>query len=848
MRAFHTIAVPHKDILQGKLTMDVFAADLWEVNQKRGPDEYKDSGIFFEKTYLTEGLSNLISIVEKRLRGKGGDPVIQIQTPFGGGKTHSLIAFYHKAAEWKVKKIVIVGTGLSPEDTLWGIIEKQLTGTITKLTGKVSPGKELIRELLSRNSPLLILMDEVLEYVTKAAGIIVGGNNLAAQTIAFFQELTEVASTLENVCILVTLPSSITEHYDQNAERLFQQLQKAAGRVEKIYTPVQDYEINKIIRKRLFGEVNEVELKNIVTKFLEYAEKEKILPSELELSEYKNRFLDSYPFLPDVVDILYHQWGSYPTFQRTRGVLRLLSLVIYSLKESDKPYISLADFKLENQEIRQELLKHIGPEFNSVVSADIIDKTSGSKKVDVSLGDAYRGLALGTRASTAIFMYSFSGGQEHGASMQEVKRAATTVGNPASVVAEALGQLRSKLFYLQSPEDKYFFSNQPNLNRIILTKIENIKEEKVTSLEKEFLKGNISGYPLKVFLWEENSSNISDSEDLKLIILNREDKTMMDNILKTKGQSPRVNRNTLIFLYPMESERSFLNYNLKRKIAYDYIQQDSELKLSAEQKKEIEKEIKIINADLKEFVRKFYRMIGLPDKSGLKEIDLGVPTYGENKPIDQEIYEKLRTDGEVLEKIASLVISEKYLSTKNWVLTEQLYQSSSKTPGEPRIINRAVFEQSLIEGIGKGLFGLGELQKDGPVCLYYKETPSVIAFSGDEVIIKEEICKKQKEAQKAEEQESEKEREPQASEDGVGFVDKTGIGAGKEKVRYKIDLKFQIPKGKVSNIMGILNYLQSKFENLKIEVAATEGLISEQEYEDKIDEALRQSGIELDEE
>ncbi len=96
MKPFHTIAVPHKDILEGRLTMDVFAADLWEVCKNRGHDEYKDAETFFRKTYLTKGLENLLTIVEKRLCGKGSDPVIQIQTPFGGGKTHALIAMYHK--------------------------------------------------------------------------------------------------------------------------------------------------------------------------------------------------------------------------------------------------------------------------------------------------------------------------------------------------------------------------------------------------------------------------------------------------------------------------------------------------------------------------------------------------------------------------------------------------------------------------------------------------------------------------------------------------------------------------------------------------------------------------------
>jgi len=113
MTAFHTIAVPHEDILAGRLTLDVFAADLWEVHKGRAPDEYRDPTRFFQQTYQTEGLRNLLAVVEKRLRGEGGDPVIQIQTPFGGGKTHALIAMYHKAAEWDAN-CVVVGTPMAP--------------------------------------------------------------------------------------------------------------------------------------------------------------------------------------------------------------------------------------------------------------------------------------------------------------------------------------------------------------------------------------------------------------------------------------------------------------------------------------------------------------------------------------------------------------------------------------------------------------------------------------------------------------------------------------------------------------------------------------------------------------
>ena len=501
MKPFHTIAIPHKDILEGRLTMDVFAADLFEVSQKRGTDEYKDAETFFRKTYLTQGLNNLLNIVEKRLSGKGGDPVIQIKTPFGGGKTHALIAMYHKAKEWGAKPVVLSGTAMSKEETLWGVIEKQLTGKNEKLTGNVSPGKEAIRKLLSERQPVLILMDEVLEYVTKAAGVKVVESTLAAQTIAFMQELTETAGILDRVCLAVTLPSSNTEHYDESAERLYLQLQKVAGRVEKIYTPVQENEIAKVVRRRLFSDIKESEAKKIISGFVEYAEKEGILPAGMQPSEYRERFIDSYPFMPEVLDVLYHRWGSFPNFQRTRGVLRILSLVIDSLKNKARPYISLADFDLSNQEIRQEILKHIGAEFNSVLAQDITDADAGAKRIDMSFGDAYKGLHLGSRTATTIFLYSFSGGMERGATLGDIKRCATTTENPSSAVAESVEQLKGKLFYLQGIGDKYFFSNQPNINRILLTKMENIKGGEIADMEFDLLKHSIKGGKFKIFIW-----------------------------------------------------------------------------------------------------------------------------------------------------------------------------------------------------------------------------------------------------------------------------------------------------------------------------------------------------------
>lgn len=587
MSSFHTIAVPHRDILEGQLTMDVFAADLWEVYKGRGLDEYKDAGQFFKKTYETEGLKSLFTVVEKRLKGIGGDPVIQIQTPFGGGKTHALISLYHKANEWGASKVVIVGTAIGTPTTFWGMLEEQLTGKVGKFVDPVPPGRDALTQLLLEHQPVLILMDEILEYTTKAAGVKVGDTTLAAQTIAFMQELTEAAKTLEKVALVLTLPSSSIEHYDEQAERLFEQLQKVTARVERIYTPVQEQEITKIIRQRLFSHIDFTRMQDIIGEYMDYAKTESLLPAGVEPSEYKKQFESSYPFMPEVVEVLYKRWGSFPNFQRTRGIRRLLSLVIASLKADTVPYLGLADFKLGNQEIRWELLKHIGQNFDSIIAADIVGEGSGAAKVDATLGDAFRGLKLGTRTSTVIFMYSFSGGVEKGASLAEIKRSATTIGNPSSVVAEALEQLRERLFYLDQWGGKSYFTSQITPTRVLHMKMENVEKREVDQMENEVLKRTLSGKPLKTFVWPRESAEIPDYTDLKLIITKSLDDDFMRQVVEMKGGSPRVNRNTLFFLAPLASEQNTFHGAVKKLIAYRMMNDDHTLMFSNEQKKEI---------------------------------------------------------------------------------------------------------------------------------------------------------------------------------------------------------------------------------------------------------------------
>ena len=849
MKPFSSMAIPHSDIREGRLTMEVFAADLWEVFKGRAPDEYKDPHIFFKKTYMTEGLKNLLYMTEKRLKGEGGDPIIQLQTPFGGGKTHSLIAIFHKAKEWGVNVVVFDGTALDPREvTPWEEIERQLTGKNELLKGRTSPGKEKLITLFWEHQPLLILIDEILQYTTKAASVQVGESTLASQLLSFMQELTGVVRSLDRTMLIVTLPSSILEHYDQSAERLFQQLQKVVGRMERIYTPVKEEEICSVIKRRLFTHINEGEARDVIEDFLDYAEREGVLSAE-EKSAYREKFIRCFPFQPEVIDILYKRWGSFPTFQRTRGVLRLLSLVVYSLLNSGGPFIRLADFDLANDDIKRELIKHIGQEYDSVIAADITSLDSGAKKVDGDLGDAYTPFSFGTKAATTIFMYSFSGGVEKGATLREIKLSCAVPGNPSSIVAEAVSKLEERLFYLHEEGGKYFFTNQPNLNRILLTKMESISEEKLEEEEKIALSRNLSKRDIEIYIWPESTKDVPDTKRLKLIIMKELNEEECRKFLENYGEQPRVYRNTLIFLCPSEADRPKFINSLKEKIAWQLIDRDKTLNLTRKQLGEVRERMKRAESQVEEDVKTLYRLVLLPSREGLKSLDLGVPTYGADTSINERVLKRLKEEKELLEKISPLVIKEKYLKDRDYVETKNILESFFRTPGEIRLLSENPFREALIEGINQGLFGLGHLENGTVVCDALKSTANPELVEG-EVIVKPDLCLEEKPEVTSEEmiqtstsilgEETEEIEEPTTQEPVYEPVQK-----------YKtIKLKLSVPAGRLSDVARMLNYLKRKFDkvDVTVEIYADGGEITVSEYEDKILEAIKQADISLEEE
>jgi Protein of unknown function (DUF499). len=188
---------------------------------------------------------------------------------------------------------------------------------------------------------------------------------------------------------------------------------------------------------------------------------------------------------------------------------------------------------------------------------------------------------------------------------------------------------------------------------------------------------------------------------MKLVIIPQKDEILMKRILESKGDSPRVYMNTIFFLCPSDTGRNSFLESIRRTIAYQQIKDDSTLNLTEEQKSEVSTRIQNEDRELEYKVKGCYRIVYAPAKDGLKEIDLGIPTYGDKRPLDEWVYDGLKSEQEILEKISPLVIQQRYLGDKDAVRVLLIYDSMLRTPGERRVISRDSFEESILQGVSR---------------------------------------------------------------------------------------------------------------------------------------------------
>jgi len=763
MKPWHQVVVPHADIRKGNLDESVFAADLSDVLADRGPLEYRDAATFFKKTYPTGGLVNLLSAMLARLSGTGaGEAVIQIQTPFGGGKTHSLIALYHlfkNSAELKsseaaaeiLKKAGVkalpttrvaafVGTAADALQgrTPWGELAEQL-GQYAEFKEhdrkRRSPGKDKLHKLLG-GAPTLILMDEIAEYAVKA-------KDFRDQVVAFYQELTETVKVLPNCALVVTLPSSAP--YGEEGERALHQLQQVFKRVETIKTPVEGEEIYEVIRRRLFEDMGDArEARAVAEGFWElYRQLGDDVPKEVRESAYRDRLRKAYPFHPELIDVLFERWSTFPDFQRTRGVLRLLAQMVSELyrQQHPAPLIQPAHVNLTHPALRGEFLRHIGNEYQGVIASDIAGPTAKAEKIDREMGSEYARFGVASGLARAIFFESFSGSEKRGVGIQRLRLAILRDGIPSAIVADALRRLEDELWFLHVEGGVYSFSNQPNLNRVIVEKEEAVKDEHIVE-EIRFRLEKIAGTEMAVRIWPKESQDVPDTKELKLAVLAPEHtrqagttEAFVQELLGKCGLTFRTYRNTLVVLAADAVEFAVARQQVKRFLALRAIRDDKALlrQLTEENKKWLEGKLKDAESGIAFQILSSYRHLARTGAEGVEWRDLGLPTVGEKQSLARRVREYLRSEDILLDKIPPKRLLDKALrADEKEKLVEEIMEAFLKYPHLPMLESDLVVREAIVQGVNAGIFRVRSGTR-----VYFKEPvpPSVVEYGA--VLVRE---------------------------------------------------------------------------------------------------------------
>lgn len=911
LKSWWQIATPHKDIRDGKLDESVFAADLGEVHAGRGAADYKDPVTFFNKTHLTSGLSSMLSDVLSRMSGKRkGEKVIQLQTPFGGGKTHTLLSLYHlfqhpqeiknlevvknllKSNQLdtlpKAKVVVLVGTALNPKNdrTLWGELAYQLGPAAYKLVeennkSKVSPGTDILGRMLSQSQPCLILMDEVLQYLTKSFGVDVGDGSLGGQTLSFLQELTIAVANQDSSVLIATLPSSIQEQYDESAEEAFGKLTRVFGRVETVRTPVEGEEIYEILRRRLFEDIgDEKERMQVAQTYWDlYQKLSSDLPRKVKETEYKKRLEKAYPFHPELVEIFYERWGSLPGFQRTRGVLRLLARIIADLYQNHHPgaMIQPAFVNLANQNLRSELTKHsfVGSQYDSVISSDISGPTAKAPQIDRELGTEYARERVSEGLATSIFFYSFAGGKDKGASEQQLRLSVLTPTLTPAIISEGLSRLSRRLWYLYTNGSEVFrFSTQPNLNKMLIDKEDAVSLEEILEIARNKLEDVVGLSRFKVYMWPEEDRDIADIAELSLAVLGlnyvksgeewESTKQFLNKLLENHGGTFRKYKNALIFLVADGQGKKNLFETIKRLLGLRRIEEEyrGEEKLSEEQRRDLTTRLQDAERKLTPAVHNAYRHVFVAgkDKGELRHFDLGLQTLDGEKTLSDKVYESLRSHEKLLDKLDPSLLTSKRFGV--WPEDQPVINLKTLKDGFAQYTHLPMLEtpQTLAStasiGTVRGNFGygLGEGEKFDPASVYYQQHPigiEDVEFSESSWLIKPE---KVKEILPTEVEgtpitgKGPEEEVPPFTGEGLTPEEEKADEVGK---RYKsLSIKAKIPWDKWTDILEyVLRPLVGGGATVETEVeirASSDTGIPENTIELGIKESLSQKGIEAE--
>ena len=717
LRPWVEVALPHPDVMANRFKEAEFAADLFAVDSGNASEGYATPMAFFGITFLTEGLQRVLVAALQRMGGVGGDPVIGLQTAFGGGKTHTMLAIYHLAKhlydggdprELPGMDAIVSRAGLSTMPrpqvavfvgsargtdvsltlregpkvyTLWGYMAWRIAGEAgLRLVeeaerARTNPGSALLVELFRLSGPAVILLDEVVAYARQLP------DDRFEALLSFVQSLTEAAKMVPGILVVGSLPESDIEAGGDKGVQALRRLQAVFGRVHSSWLPAQGDETYEIIRRRLFQQLDtegEKARDQTVKAFHElYRKNPAEFPPEAREARYLELLRVSYPIHPELFDRLSKEWASLEKFQRTRGVLRFMANVIGVLwhERSGDPLILPARVPVSHERVRASVLYPLNPAFAAVVDREVDGDGSLPTRMEANPSRRISQARAATRAARAVFICSapLSGQPNAGITGPSLRLACAEPGDQLAVFGEALRELSERATYLYEESGRYWFSTQPTLNRLAEERAKSFPEHQVDEAIAEILRkdGAQKGGFTRVHAAPDDPTSVEEANAPALVILgphvshsgrgtsgSTAADAALDALIRCRSGQRRF-RNTLIFVAADAAQLDTAKEVMRKTLAWESIQGDERLQeqlTQAQAKDAVDKARSHRDASVKA-VRAAWSHILYPEKSETQgrpfDLQQTLITARDRGAIPATVYDKARSDGVILERLGA---------------------------------------------------------------------------------------------------------------------------------------------------------------------------------------------------
>ncbi len=778
LKPWREVAMPHNDVATGGYQQAEFAADLWQVHLGEGSDEYRDPQEFFRRTYLTESLRRLLEGAAGRLAGRGGDPVVQLQTNFGGGKTHSMLGLYHLfsgmapeklegmdevlagAAVEKlpsVRRVVLVGNRISPGNpaeksdgtvvrTLWGELAYQLGGrdAFERVRADdeqaTNPG-DTLRELLIEYGPCVVLIDEWVSYARQLHD----EGDLPAGTFetqfTFAQALTESVKLTGNCLLVISLPASDTSDSSSphtgaddaevggiRGRSALERLRNVLGRVDSPWRPASAEESFEIVRRRLFEPLagtDAYKQRDVTVRgFAElYRSQQVEFPADCRTMDYQRRIQAAYPIHPEIFDRLYTDWSALAGFQRTRGVLRLMAAVIHSLWESGdrNPLILPSTIPIDDQRVQNELTRYLPENWTPVIEKDVDGPSALPLRIDAETPNLGK-LSAARRVARTVYIGSAptSAAAHRGIDDSRVKLGCVMPGEAPAIFGDALRRLAAAATYLYQDSARVWYATQPTVTKLAEDRAEQLRgqSDEVTSELEKRLKSDLrtQGDFERIHPMPQSGADVPDDLDARLVVLSAEQRYSREadnaaevaakEILEMRGNTPRLYRNTLVFLAVDRVRWQDLDEALRRYLAWESILRDRvELNLDPHQARQAENQRNAADDTVTARLPEAYQWLLVPEQSSPQSsMSWNAIRLTASGGLAERASKRLLSDEMLISSLGATILRKHLDDVPLWrgehVEVRQLVQDFGQFLYLPRLAGPDVLTRAIQDGVG----------------------------------------------------------------------------------------------------------------------------------------------------